>query len=86
MHAQAGSLVSLTDTSLTDVILALCASGHFGVREAIAAATRQELRRLGSAHPTPRRAACFNLGRTRVVPRHSPEKGANSWLLSLPGA
>jgi hypothetical protein len=37
MYTQAGSLVSLTD-----VILALCASGNFGVREAIAAATRQE--------------------------------------------
>ena len=49
MHTQAESLVSLTDPSRTDVILALCASGHFGVREAIAAATRQELRRLGSA-------------------------------------
>ena len=47
MHTQAESLVSLTDPSLTDVILALCASGHFGVREAIAAATRQEPRRLG---------------------------------------
>jgi hypothetical protein len=44
MDAQARALVSLTDTSLTDVILALCASGHFGVREAIAAATRQEPR------------------------------------------
>ena len=48
MHIQAGSRVSLTDPSLTDVILALCASGHFGVREAIAAATRQDLRRLVS--------------------------------------
>ena len=49
MRAQAGSLAQLTNTSLTDVILALCASGHFGVREAIAAATRQEPRRLDSA-------------------------------------
>ena len=48
MRIQAGSRVSLTDPSLTDVILALCASGHFGVREAIAAATRQGLRRLVS--------------------------------------
>ena len=48
MHAQAESLAQLTDTSLTDVILALCASGHFGVREAIAAATRQEPCRMGS--------------------------------------
>jgi hypothetical protein len=49
MYAQAESLFpQLTDSSLTDVILALCASGHFGVREAIAAATRQEPRRLGS--------------------------------------
>jgi hypothetical protein len=47
MHTQAGSLAQLTDTSLTDVILALCASGHFGVREAIAAAIRQEPRRMG---------------------------------------
>jgi hypothetical protein len=47
MDTQAGSLVSPTDTSLTDVILALCASGHFGVREAIAAATRQEPRPMG---------------------------------------
>jgi hypothetical protein len=47
MHAQAGSLASLTDPSLTDVILALCASGHFGVREAIAAAIRQAPRRMG---------------------------------------
>jgi hypothetical protein len=47
MHTQAGSLVSLTDTSLTDVILTLCASGHFGVREAIAAALRQAPRRMG---------------------------------------
>jgi hypothetical protein len=42
MYAQAESLSRLTDDSLTDVILALCASGQFGVREAIAAATRQE--------------------------------------------
>jgi hypothetical protein len=48
MDTQAESLAQLTATSLTDVILALCASGHFGVREAIAAATRQEPRRLGS--------------------------------------
>jgi hypothetical protein len=41
MNTQAGSLTQLTDTSLTDVILTLCASGHFGVREAIAAATKQ---------------------------------------------
>jgi hypothetical protein len=44
MHAQAGSLAQLPDPSLTDVILALCASGRFGVREAIAAATGQESR------------------------------------------
>jgi hypothetical protein len=42
MYTQAESLSLLTDGSLTDVILTLCASGHFGVREAIAAATRQE--------------------------------------------
>ena len=47
MHTQAGSLISLADASPTDVILALCASGHFGVREAIAAATRQEPRQMG---------------------------------------
>jgi hypothetical protein len=45
MYTQAESLSRLTDGSLTDVILALCASGHFGVREAIAAATRQKPRR-----------------------------------------
>jgi hypothetical protein len=50
MYTQAEILSRLTDNSLTDVILALCASGHFGVREAIAAATRQESRWLGS-HP-----------------------------------
>ena len=48
MYTQAEILAQLTDASLTDVILALCASGHFGVREAIAAATRQDLRRLDS--------------------------------------
>ena len=48
MYTQAEILAQRTDGSLTDVILALCASGHFGVREAIAAATRQESRRLGS--------------------------------------
>ena len=48
MYAQAESLAQLTDASLTDVILALCASGHFGVREAIAAATRQKPRRSDS--------------------------------------
>ena len=48
MYAHAESLSRLTDGSLTDVILALCASGHFGVREAIAAATRQKPRRLDS--------------------------------------
>src|SRR5262245_16241548 len=42
MYAHAESLCRLTDNSLTDVILTLCASGHFGVREAIAAATGQE--------------------------------------------
>jgi hypothetical protein len=47
MHTQAGSLALLTDPSLTDIILTLCASGHFGVREAIAAALRQEPRRIG---------------------------------------
>ncbi len=48
MHAQAESLALLTDTSLTDVILVLCTKGHFGIREAIAAAIRQEPRRLDS--------------------------------------
>ena len=48
MYTQAGSLAQLTDASLTDVILALCAGGHFGVREAIAAAIRQKPRRMGS--------------------------------------
>jgi len=47
MYTQAGSVAQLTDPSLTDVILTLCASGHFGVREAIAAATRQDPRRMG---------------------------------------
>ena len=42
MYTQAESLFQLTDKSLTDIILTLCASGNFGVREAIAAATRQE--------------------------------------------
>ena len=42
MSAQAESLFPLPDTSLTDIILTLCVSGHFGVREAIAAAIRQE--------------------------------------------
>jgi hypothetical protein len=42
MSARAESLFQPTDNSLTDVILTLCASGHFGVREAIAAATRQD--------------------------------------------
>lgn len=51
MYTQADSLSRLADGSLTDVILTLCASGHFGVREAIAAATRQGSRRLGS-HPS----------------------------------
>ena len=51
MYTQADSLSRLTDASLTDVILALCASGHFGVREAVAAATRQESRWSGS-HPS----------------------------------
>ena len=51
MYTQAEILAQSTDASLTDVILALCASGHFGVREAIAAATRQESRWLGS-HPS----------------------------------
>ncbi len=54
MHTQAGSLASLIDTSLTDVILALCASGRFGVREAIAAATGQDSRRIG---PNPSEAS-----------------------------
>jgi hypothetical protein len=45
MYAQAESLFQPTDNSLTDVILTLCASGHFGVREAIAAATGQKPRR-----------------------------------------
>jgi hypothetical protein len=58
MHAQVESLAQLTDTSLTDVILALCASGHFGVREAIAAATLQKPRRLGS---TPSDAAASSM-------------------------
>ena len=49
MHAQVESLARPTAASLTHVILVLCASGHFGVREAIAAATRQEPRRLDSA-------------------------------------
>ena len=48
MYTQAESLFQLTDNSLTDIILTLCASGHFGVREAIAAAIRQEPRCLGS--------------------------------------
>ena len=48
MNAQAESLSRLTAGSLTDVILTLCASGHFGVREAIAAATRQEPRQVNN--------------------------------------
>ena len=48
MYAQAESLSRLTAGSLTDVILELCASGNFGVREAIAAATGQKPRWLGS--------------------------------------
>jgi hypothetical protein len=48
MHAQVESLAQMNDTPLTDVILALCASGHFGVREAIAAATRQKPHLLSS--------------------------------------
>ena len=51
MYAQAEPLFQLTDASLTDVILTLCTSGHFGVREAIAEATRQNPRRL-SANPS----------------------------------
>ena len=47
MRVQAGSLPQLTTPSLTDVILALCASGHFGVREAIAAAIKQKSRLIG---------------------------------------
>jgi hypothetical protein len=35
--------------SLTDWILTLCASGRFGVREAIATATRQRNRKQGSS-------------------------------------
>ena len=58
MHAQVVSLAQMTNTSLTDVILALCASGHFCVREAIAAATRQEPRRLG---PDPSDAATSSM-------------------------
>jgi hypothetical protein len=54
MHTQAGSLVSLTAPSLTDIILALCASGRFGIREAIAAATGQDSRRIG---PNPSEAS-----------------------------
>jgi hypothetical protein len=54
MQTQAGSRAQLTNTSLTDVILALCASGHFGVREAIAAALRQGPPRMG---PDPSDAA-----------------------------
>ena len=48
MQGQVESLTQKMNTSLTDVILALCASGHFGVREAITAATRQEPRQRGS--------------------------------------
>ncbi len=47
MHAPAEAHTQRADASLTDIILALCASGHFGVREAIAAAIRQKPRRMG---------------------------------------
>ena len=47
MHTQAGTHTQLADASLTDLILALCAGGHFGVREAIEAALRQKTRRMG---------------------------------------
>ena len=50
MYTQTESPSHLTDSSLTDVILTLCTSGHYGVREAIAGATRQNPRRL-SANP-----------------------------------
>jgi hypothetical protein len=75
MYAHAGSLVSLTATSLTDVILALCASGHFGVREAIAAATRQEPRRMGPdpSDASTRRKRDPESGASRPGFRHSPE-------------
>jgi hypothetical protein len=75
MDTQAGSFVSLTDTSLTDVILALCASGRFGVREAIAAAIRQEPRRMGqnpSDAPT-RRERDLESSSSRPGFRLSPE-------------
>jgi len=59
----------LTAPSLTDLILTLCASGHFGVREAIAAATRQAP---GWIDPHPAEAAT-----TRplpVAPRRTTER------------
>jgi hypothetical protein len=78
MHAQAGSLVSLTNTSLTDVILALCASGRFGVREAIAAATRQGPRRLGSDPSDASASSTLRPMPDTSGTRHFREKGVGS--------
>jgi hypothetical protein len=41
MHPVGTSKPKSTKRSLTDQILSLCASGHFGVREAIAAALKR---------------------------------------------
>ena len=40
MHSDTTQRIKPAKTSLTDQILSLCASGRFGVREAIAAATK----------------------------------------------
>ncbi len=60
MHAQAGAHTQLADASLTDVILALCAGGHFGVREAIAAAIRQTPRRMDSDPSDASKESAYN--------------------------
>lgn len=40
MRSDTTQEIKRTKASLTDQILSFCASGHFGVREAIAAATQ----------------------------------------------
>jgi len=54
MRTTSVTKMKLSSRSLTDTILGLCASGRFGVREAIAAATQKQAQQKREQHRTRR--------------------------------
>jgi hypothetical protein len=57
MRSEITTKPKIQQPSLTDTILKLCASGHYGVREAIATATRQDKKRKANSTSAPAESA-----------------------------